>query len=124
MRCMFNSSGWPCGLSAQVDYPEAPVFYFSWPESVSSLKCLWGAGSEGARMGAATLWSAFEGLGVCLCARGHLACFGAAVTTFLYCHILVPHPGKVRRLRFQTLQLFLEEAGCGAWFLSRRSTHY
>lgn len=79
MRCMVNSSGWSCGSSAQVDYPEAPVFYFSWPESVSSLKCLWGAGSEGAKMGAATLWPAFEGLGVCLCARRHLACFGAAV---------------------------------------------
>lgn len=67
MRCMLNSSGWFCGSSVQVDCPEAPVFYFSSLESVSCLKCLQGAGSEGPRMGPATLWPAFEGLGyVCM----------------------------------------------------------
>lgn len=93
MSWMFNSSGRSCGSSAQVDYPEAPVSYFSWPESVSSLKCLWGAGSEGARMGAVTLWPAFEGLWGSLYARGHLACFGPAVTDFP----LLPYSGASPR---------------------------
>lgn len=69
MRCMFNSCGPLCGSSAQVDCPEDPIFYFSWPESVFCLKCLQGAGLEGARMGTATLWPAFEGLG-CVCMLG------------------------------------------------------
>lgn len=58
-------------------------------------------------MGAATLWPAFEGLG-CLCMPGAPGpVWDLLSQTFLYCHILVPRPGEVRRLRFQAVQPLL-----------------